>query len=311
MGLGLANNKTAQRMMQTLLSWYQRTGVQALLRHSGILRLLRLRHLDRLMPVIPPYQRLQPSYPATGMGRAVVGLFTGCTGQLFDQATLLNSIRLLQGLGYEVVIPSRQTCCGALHQHQGQLAKARQLARQNILAFEQLDTIIYIASGCGAQLHDYDGLFESEADSKQQAEVFRNKTQEITAFLAGEDLSGFSFQPLHKKVLIHTPCSMRNNLRKTDETLGLLSHIPGLQLESIPAETGCCGAAGSYMLTQPGLADEIRQNSVRVIEHGHADIVTSINVGCGLHLSAGLPDDIMVSHPVNLLARQINAQQAG
>ncbi len=304
-GLKLTHNKNIQKYLQTLLHYYQKTGLQKILRISGLLKYLRLNQFDNLLPPILPYQDFKPNYPSDIPSKGRLGLFVGCTGNLFDQPTLQKTIRLLQRLGYDVVVPEQQTCCGALHQHQGQLESARSLAMQNIQTFTDLDTIIYIASGCGAQLHDYSNLPWSDEKTAEQANLFAKRVKEITAFLSNEELSSFQFTPLAKHVAIHTPCSMRNNLRQADASMALLKHIPELQITSIPAETGCCGAAGSYMLSQPKLASVIRQTTLDAIEHLTVDIVSTTNIGCGLHINAGLNNKTHYSHPVSLLVNQI------
>ena len=306
-GLKLARHRRGLRYLQWGIYFYQKTGLQRLFRISGLLQLLRLKRFDRLLPRITSYQAFESQYPAvTPSSKGRLGLFIGCTGNLFDQSTLQQTIRLLQGLGYEVVVPPQQTCCGALHQHQGQLETANSLAKQNIQAFAELDTLIYIASGCGAQLRNYARLSWPDAHSTEQAKSFSKQTREITAFLSDEDLSAFQFRPLNRRVAIHTPCSMRNGLRQLDASATLLANIPQLKTLAIPADTGCCGAAGSYMLSQGSLADAIRQNTLDVITDFHADIVSTTNIGCGLHIHAGLNNKTSYTHPVSLLVNQIS-----
>ena len=72
------------------------------------------------------------------------------------------TMKLLQLAGCEIVIPKEQTCCGALHGHSGEKDTAKELAKRNIAAFEDLgaDFIITNAGGCGAFLVDYDHLTE-------------------------------------------------------------------------------------------------------------------------------------------------------
>ena len=304
-GLQLTASKSAQRLLQGIFYYYQKSGLQGVLRASGILTLLRLKQLDKLITKVNRYQPFAATYPAAGQTKARLGLFTGCTGNLFDQVTLDKTIRLLQKLGYELVVPVRQTCCGALHQHQGHIDSARALALQNIQSFSGLDTIIYIASGCGAQLHDYGSLPWPDQTSQALAESFADRVKEVTAFLCDEDLTALQVKPLAKRVAIHTPCSMRNGLQQADASKTLLAHIPQLRIESIPAETGCCGAAGSYMISQAKLARTIRQATLEAINELNVDLVSTTNIGCGLHLSAGLADKTYYTHPVSLLVEQI------
>lgn len=296
LGLKLSTSKNWQRGLQSLLYLYQRLGLQRLFRTTGLLFLLRLSRLDKLIPPVPRFRHLltkKPDNPSKGK----IGLFTGCTGNLFDQQTLLDTIYLLEKLGYEVVIPENQTCCGALHQHQGELEEAGRLSHQNIRAFKGLDTIIYIASGCGAQLKEYGKL--SEPDN------FATRCLEICQFLSKEDLSKIKLVPLPDTVCIHTPCSMRNALRLTDASYSLLNHIPDINLTNLPEDVGCCGAAGSYMLSQPELAQKVREKTLSAFKQIQPAIITTTNIGCHLHLNNGLSAKIKLMHPVSLLVRQI------
>ena len=68
----------------------------------------------------------------------------------------------------------------------------------------------------------------------------------------------------------------------------------------------CCGAAGSYNLTQPEMSDRLGQRKVRHLLDVSPDVIVSGNAGCSLQLQAQLkrerPDKtIPVLHPVELL----------
>ena len=73
-------------------------------------------------------------------------------------------MKLLQLAGCDIVIPKTQSCCGALHGHAGEKSGAKELAKRNIKAFENLniDYIITNAGGCGAYLVDYDYLLKDD-----------------------------------------------------------------------------------------------------------------------------------------------------
>ena len=88
----------------------------------------------------------------------------------------------------------------------------------------------------------------------------------------------------------------------------LLGRIPGIHLLTLPANDYCCGAAGSYVLQHPDIADRLRQESVHHLEALRPDILVTSNVGCALHLAAGLRDSDLpteIMHPVSLLARHL------
>jgi glycolate oxidase iron-sulfur subunit len=225
-----------------------------------------------------------------------VGLFTGCTGSLFDSAALEGAIALLRHAGYEVRIPREQGCCGALDAHGGNAVKAARLAAINEEAFAglgELDAVLSIASGCGAQLAGYAVLGEKHAD--------------ICNFLVQEKVvSRLRFRPFARQVAVHIPCTLENVLHGKNAVLQLLSHIPQLQLERVGRKGSCCGAGGTAFLTRPDIAQCLREPVVQQIAELMPDLVSSSNVSCRLHLQAGAASDgPRYVHPVTLLAQQL------
>jgi glycolate oxidase iron-sulfur subunit len=282
---------------------YQRSGLQWLARKSGVLKGLDLESLETLLPAIPEAKRFHDHYPAHGERRGAVGLFIGCIGSIMEGEIHTATITLLTRLGYDVYIPASQGCCGSLHQHNGEAETARHLAERNRQAFAglELDAIISTASGCAAQLFEYGTLYGGELELP--AALF-----EVCDFINRHwrDDIPLTAQPL--RAAIHLPCSQRNVLKSPDAVSALLHRIPGLQFEALPGNDQCCGAAGSYMLTQPDNADALRRIKVDAIARLQPQLLLSNNIGCALHLAGGLKEqgiDVEVMHPVLLLARSL------
>lgn len=309
LGLGLLASPSKLNRLAALLRLYQRSGLQFLLRHSGLLRLTRLDRADHLLPPLPAPARLQvPTVTKPVTGR--VALFTGCLGSTLEQATVNASITLLHRLGFAISIVPDQRCCGALAWHAGESKPAMQLARQNLDAFEaeRVDVVLYTATGCGAHLLKYPQLAWSDDEESARARSFSDKCVEITTFLAShpwpEDIA---WQPTARRVAVHEPCSQRNGLHQPDHATGLLKMIPGLDIVSLPDSASCCGAGGTTMLSQPAMADALRQDKLHDIAQVNPDIIVSTNPGCTLFLNAGLGHEntLQVVHPVVLLAQQL------
>ena len=79
------------------------------------------------------YDDLQAVAGTKSLGR--VGLFTGCVMDVSEAAVHESTVRLLRAIGYDVVVPEEQGCCGALHVHSGDRITARELAETNRQAF--------------------------------------------------------------------------------------------------------------------------------------------------------------------------------
>ena len=297
----LATDKKRQRRDAKLLWLTEKTGLRALGRGLGIPRALGLERFEQLAPSIRRPHDWQPYYSAKGEARGDVALFIGCFTDMFDQITLDNTITLLNACGYGVYIPDRQTCCGALHQHNGDSDTARQLAHQNLHAFDDLEiaAVISTASGCGSYLKEYDRVAGNSLP-----------VCDINTFLSQiEWPDSIQLQPLNKKVAVHEPCSQRNVLKEADATYTLLKRIPALEIISLPGNNQCCGAAGSYMIDHPDMADLLRNDKLDAIKATNPDILVTANIGCALHIAAGARATrimLEILHPVSLLVRQLN-----
>ncbi len=292
---------TRLRWLHRLLRLYQASGLQWLLRHTWAGD-SKWRYYDSLLPRLRAEKKFAPRYPLK-TPRQRIALFSGCLASTLEQQTVSAAISLLNRLGCEVDVIPGQTCCGAIAMHNGAPDQALELARHNIEVFgsAEYDVIVYLASACGAQLQAYPDLPWPDAARQQQAIAFTEKIQEVTTYIASLDWPGdLALQPLDKRIAVHEPCSQKNGLRQSDPCAALLQRIPRARVFALAHNDRCCGAAGSYMLRQPRLAQAFRADKLAVIERSEADYVVTTNSGCALFLDAGL-QQVKVVHPVVLL----------
>ena len=294
--------------LRLLLFFYQKLGLQRLLKKLDILRKTKLAELNAQLPKInlprtfssktdisKSWERI---YLPIGKPCGEVGLFLGCVARLTDAETINASIYVLNRLGYTVHIPSMQTCCGALHQHGGDTKTAMQLAQQNVAAFDGLNVnaIITTTSGCSIRLADYHSDFSA-------------KVIDISKFLVSADgWHDIKIAPLQDKILVHDPCTLHNILRSSKYPYELLMRIPKIQVTPLAGNDQCCGAAGTYFLDQPVMAKALLNDKISAISNDTRYLVTS-NIGCNMHISSALQNtipELEILHPVTLLARQMN-----
>lgn len=291
----LRNNLFSQR--QTFGHLWSILSFLAYLRIGGFIRARGGRFGRTLPPELP--DRFHPSQaktrqPATDRHAAgkKVGLFIGCTGESLNSDAVRASIRALQALGYAVETPKAQVCCGAMHQHGGDSARAVQLRAENDRVFSdpELAAIVVIGSACTAEL---------------LREPHSIPVMEITEFLAGiPDADWPALHPNTARVAIHLPCSQTRALKQPGSTERLLRKIPGLTILSLATNDRCCGAAGMHVLMYPEQADALRRPKLTEIDTLEPDFVVSANIGCATHLAAGL--GVPVRHPVELTARALD-----
>ena len=290
----------------------QWTGLDWLAEKSGILKLLP-KSLQTMHGMLPPlkrhYGQLPELLPAIGPRRARVGLFLGCVADGLYPQTNYATAKVLQHNGCDVWIPRNQGCCGALHYHAAEEDPARELAVQNCLAFgmdrpdwHDLDAIITNAAGCGAMLKDYAHMMHDHPQA-EAAERFNQKVRDISEFLY--ELGAIRpTHPLPITATYHDACHLRHAQQIQKQPRALLEMIPELKLVPLAETELCCGAAGSYNLTQPEMAAKLGDRKVENIRATGARAVFTGNVGCLMqitrHLKAVAPD-IWAAHPVDAL----------
>jgi glycolate oxidase iron-sulfur subunit len=290
----------------------QWTGLDWLMRKSGLLRLLprSMREMHGMLPALKRhYGRLPEVLPAEGKRRARVALFLGCVADAIYPETQVATARVLQKNGCEVWIPRAQTCCGALHYHTAREPDAQQYALRNLEAFGltginpgEVDAIIINAAGCGAMLKDYDHLLHG-TEFVEAGRKFVAKAKDVTEFLM--QLGPVKPEhPLPIRATYHDACHLRHAQKIANPPRQLLSMIPGLELVPLAESELCCGAAGSYNLTQPEMAEALGERKAANIRTTGAQAVLMGNVGCLLqvarHLKRTAPD-IWVAHTIDAL----------
>jgi glycolate oxidase iron-sulfur subunit len=255
-----------------------------------------------MLPRLLPHPgRLPETLPAEGKTRSRVALFTGCVAEAVYPQTNWNTARVLQRNGCEVIVPRNQGCCGALAYHAADEKTALQFATQNLAAFhlDSVDAIVTNAAGCGAQLKEYGHLLGDSATK------FADKIRDISEFLIELGPVAPSL-PLNITATYHDACHLAHAQKVRQPPRQLLEMIPGLKLVPLPESELCCGAAGSYNLTQPEMSERLgRRKSERILATGATAIFTG-NVGCLLQVSRYIREsrpDFWIAHPIDALAK--------
>ncbi len=269
--------------------------------HGGLAS--RLVHLWRHLPAEPRMDR--PRAVATGSRppapRGRVALWPGCTGHPLDADTIWGARRLLTALGYEVVEPDAVVCCGALARHAGDRQTAATQARRAHGLLQRLDvpTVLVVASGCV-------GSLRAGASGGAGPAV-----REIHEFLAADPaaLDALHFRASSQRVALHIPCTLAQMPDAAQAIMTLLRRVPKLEVHRLPDEPRCCGAGGSHFIEHPEIAVPLRDEKLAQARATGADRLLTANIGCRLHLAAGLREAgeaTAILHPVALLARQLD-----
>ncbi len=296
---------------------YQKSGLQTLIRRSGLLKVLP-GGLDSLEAMMPPLQggiakvRIPPVVPAIGEQRARVAFLSGCVMSQFMGETNAATVRVLAANGCEVVTPPDQKCCGALHAHTGDRASAQTLARQNIEAFERTspDAIIVNAAGCGSAMKEYGHLLEDDPAWAERAAGFSRKVKDVSEFLAQLGLRTETLGAVRERVTYQDACHLVHGQGVRNQPRELLQAIPGLELVEMKESDTCCGSAGIYNLTHPQYASQILEWKMDNIQATGVNALVVSNPGCTFQILSGARKrgmPLRVFHLVDLLDRAYRA----
>jgi glycolate oxidase iron-sulfur subunit len=281
------------KLMAGPLFLYQRSGLQSLVRTTGLLKLLpkRLGAMESLLPTVPAHftwtmpERITPTTPVRGR----VGMLTGCVQQVFFSHVNAATARVLSAEGFEVICPANQPCCGALMVHSGLEDQAASFARNLIALFESanVDSIAINAAGCGSTMKEYGHLLRDDPLWAARARAFSEKCKDITEILSSVP-SMAPRHPLPIRIAYHDACHLRHAQGIHQQPRQLLSEIPQLEVAEIAEASLCCGSAGVYNLLQPETARQLGDRKVGHLLDTHARAFVSANPGCLLQLISGL-----------------------
>lgn len=289
--------------------WMQRLKLDRFADSIGLTKLLpdRLQRMQRQLPALGRSLPALPQFlPAKGERRATVGLFLGCVADGMFRRVHWATARVLQENGCDVVIPAAQQCCGAIHYHSGASEPAVELMKTNTGAFdlEQLDAVVVNVAGCGAMLKDYSHIADEIAPGQDiPADAFVNKIRDISEFLQqlGPRIPTGKIEAV---VAYQDACHLQHAQQIRQQPRDLLTMIPGITIKPIAEAELCCGAAGSYNLTQPDMADRLGKRKIQHLLDVQPDLIVTGNAGCSLQLQAQLKETgkaVPVLHPMELL----------
>jgi glycolate oxidase iron-sulfur subunit len=325
----------------TLGRWLRAMGALDLLRelawHGRLARVSNwlptwLLRMEQMLPDLPPPLRIPhpairtsyaenrsialsarnaaPRFPS----RTAAALFLGCVGEAVFPHVNRATVRVLNRFGCRVSCPQGQVCCGAIHLHGGRRADAQALARANVDALAGDDPIVTNVAGCGAVLKQYGDLLADDPRYADRAVRFARRVRDVSEYLVervetnGLPSVGFTLvresllAPI--RVAYHDPCHLCHAQGVREQPRKLLRAIPGLELVELDDGEMCCGAAGTYNLTQPDMADALGRRKLDRIRATGASIIATGNAGCLLHLSAIARKEtrkLTFVHPVELL----------
>lgn len=249
---------------------------------------------QRLRPVLPAPLAAKLPPPPAGLQRPTVRhartvlMLEGCVQPGLAPGTNAAAARVLDRLGISV-LPVAAGCCGALDYHLGDPTRGLARARRNIDAWwpalqAGAEAIVQTASGCGAFAKDYGHLLAGDPQYAAKARRVSECALDLVQVLAREPLQALA---THRgpRLAFHCPCTLQHAQRLGGTAEALLRQL-GFQLTAVPDGHLCCGSAGTYSLTQPALARQLRDQKMDALESGQPQLIATANIGCQNHLNS-------------------------
>jgi Fe-S oxidoreductase len=298
------------RALMSGLRMYERSPLRSLVRRSGV--------LGRLAPGLAAAEASLPEVPAApfspprqlpGLTKQVA-LLTGCVMPHMYPRTHRATVRVLNRLGYRVLFPEAQTCCGALSVHGGDRVFARELARRNIDAFlgAGVDAILVNSAGCGSTMKEYGDLLAHDARYRERAQRFVSLTKDVLEFVDERPLGELG--AVLEVVTYQDSCHLVHAQKVKAAPRAILSAIPGLELRELAAPDGCCGSAGIYSFVQREMSVRLLAGKMDDVASTGATAIATANPGCMQQLEAGLRQRGVrgrVVHVIELLDESMQA----
>lgn len=239
-------------------------------------------------PGLEPFVTAE-SFPDTYRGEQML-LFAGCTATYVQGRWLVAALRLLDGLGVDV-LPADFACCGSGLKSAGFADESRAMAEKNIDIWRTAGRpkVVTFCASCHAGLQGYEDAFEDDAER----ELWRERVFSLSVILQGVTFVITDNSP--ESTGYHHPC----HAGKADPDQAFLGAVLGDRLTAATA-TQCCGFGGIMRLGAPALTDPVNDNCWHHLKG--TDVVLTGCSACLSQLSATAPDGVKVGHWLEMIA---------
>ncbi len=309
LGKMLRNRKLFHTLLRTA-KWAQKPVAD----QDGFLRYLPMmffkQHDFKVLPAIadkPFRDRWAEIRPEIQNPRFKVGLFSGCVQDFVYPEQMEAAVELFKDHEVDMVFPMQQSCCGLPLQMMGEMKASRDVALQNLRAFEKesVDYIITLCASCASHLkNNYPELLKDDHQLAGKVKDFTSKVIDLSSFVHDvlqvkeEDFLGDG-----KKVTYHSPCHLCRGLGVHEAPKNLMKRA-GMDYIEAADEEVCCGFGGTYSAKFPELSEQLLKNKLDNVEATGAELLLTDCPGCVMQLRGGLAkrgSTIQVAHTIEAL----------
>jgi len=241
-----------------------------------------------------------------GFHSGKVAYFHGCAANYFLDGVGDALIRVLQKLGVDVILPL-QKCSGTPMQTYGLADRVEAYARYNINSLHRYETVVTGCASCTLMLKDYPAIF-GHGEDREKATELASRVLHITEFLPQK--VKLNIPTAHQKpetqqvVTYHASCHLRA-AGVTQQPRELLKKIPGMRFVEMQDADRCAGGAGTFVVKNYDLSQEVFERKRQAILDTRADVVATSCPACMIQLKNGMRGRVTVKHVVELLEESL------
>ncbi len=209
-----------------------------------------------------------------------VAIFTGCMTNFIYPNLGKSLINVLSILGYEVILPPGEVCCGIPLRTLGLEEKAILLARKNFDLFSKLnvDAVLSLCPTCTLALKtEYPKIIGKGITNSYDISEFL-----LDKITSSEKHKNVSFS----KAIFHDPCHLKYGLGVTKEPREILRKI-GIDLIKTK-ESKCCGFAGTFCFSNKSLSKNMLDTCMDYYDRYEFQTLITSCPGCILQFSQKL-----------------------
>lgn len=229
---------------------------------------------------------LRPAAGTASRGR--VAFFAGCAFAYFLSDVGYDTAKALSGIGFEVVYPAEQTCCGMAVRNAGDFETARRMAARNMEALAGFDQVVTGCATCGSTLKGYGTWFSEHDPLKATAVALSGKVFDFSEFIVNK-----GFQPSRGpgqavRATYHDPCHLKWHQGLSSPPRTILKALNGVEYVEMPGADACCGLGGSFGLKHRSTSLAIQTQKMDAVRRSGARTVVTACPGCMLQLLDGV-----------------------
>ncbi|MDP9084491.1 MAG: glycolate oxidase subunit GlcF [Pseudomonadota bacterium] len=296
-GRKLVDARVERPVFEKTLRWALQEGLTSALFAPAIRlgQLLRPLLPPALKTIVPIRSKARPDQGSRGSRQRKMLLLAGCVQPAMMPNINRATQRVLSVLGIDTLYAVDAGCCGAVRSHLGDADGGLADMRRNVdawipmLAHGEIEAIVASASACGLAIKEYGHALANDvgysSNAARVSELARDVSEllpELVPALKGKlNLRGVN------RLAFHSPCTLQHGQRLIG---GVETHLRALGFDvAVPSAESqmCCGAAGTYSILQPLLANRLRERKLANLAELDPQCIVSANMGCIRHLQSG------------------------